>query len=239
MTILRALKVGLAAGLVAGVVLGAYILLVMGPLIDEAEAFEGEENPVSLELRRATAFGGAVLIGVLIGIPLALVFPLAESLLPWRSVVWKALVLGLLAYLIFSLLPILNVPTNPPGVETNLSVEEREFWYVGTMISALGGVLAGFGLYYILTPRTKSATARKFLLGGSLLVVATLWTLPFLLRPRIERISGVIPSGLIETFYYLTVLEWAVFWVVLSTALALLWPRFRAAPASESFRSPG
>ncbi len=167
-------------------------------------------------------------MGVLVGIPFAVVFTLADSLLPWRSVASKALALGLLAYVIFSLLPVLNVPTNPPAVETNLSVEARGYWYVATMASAFGGVLGGIALHYLVAPMARSVVARRSLLLGSLIVVALLWAMPFLLKPKIERVPGVVPAGLIETFYYLTLLEWLVFWVALSVALTFLWLRIEA-----------
>ncbi len=226
----------LAAGLLAGLVLGLFILLVLGPLIDQAEAMEGEENPVPVAERRAAAFGAALVIGIVVGIPFALVFPLISAILPWRSLLSKAWVHGLLALAVFSVLPLLAVPGTPPGVEISLDVAEAELWYVGTILFALGGVLAAFGLYYLLSRKARSPWGTRGSVGLSLSVGALLWILPFLLRPEIEIVPGNVSPELIRTFYYLTLLEWTVFWLVLSTALGRLWPRFQVralASASE------
>ncbi|MFQ5838909.1 MAG: CbtA family protein [Thermoplasmata archaeon] len=238
MSIRGTLKVGLAAGLLAGLVLGLYIMLVMGPIIDEAKAIEGGEEPVPASVTKAVAFTGGIVTGVLICIPFALVFPAVDSILPWRSVIRKAWAYGALAFIIFSLLPLLAVPGAPPGVERNLSVEERQFWYIGTMLSAFGGVLAGFGLYYFLTPKARSLWAKRVLLAVSLLIVSFLWLLPFLLKPEITAIPGDVPPELIQTFSYLTILEWVLFWSVLSTALGLLWSRLEATPESSASQIP-
>ncbi len=79
----------------------------------------------------------------------------------------KAWACGLLAFAVFSLLPLLVVPATPPAVEMVPAGEERQFWYVATLISALGGVVAGFGLYYLLSSRAKTAGVRQALLAGS------------------------------------------------------------------------
>ncbi len=220
------LKVGLAAGLLAGLFLGLFAALVMGPLIDEAESYEEEANPVPVLPRRVAAFGGSVVIGVLVAWGFALVFPMANLVLPSQNVLIKAWAYGLLAFAVFSLLPLLVVPATPPAVEMVPAVEERQFWYVATLISALGGVVAGFGLYYLLSSRAKTPAVRQALLAGSAGIVAVMWALPFLLKPPIFALPSPIPQSLIDTFYALTIIEWLLFWTILSTALGFLWPKW-------------
>lgn len=229
------LKVGLAAGLLAGLFLGLFVAFVMGPLIDEAESYEEEANPVSVLQRRVAAFGGSIVIGIVAALGFAFVFPMVNLVLPFDGFLVKAWAYGLLAFAVFSLLPLLVVPATPPAVEMVPAVEEREFWYVATLISALGGVVAGFGLYYLLSPRAGTPGVRRALLAVSMAIVALLWVLPFLLKPPIFALPSPIPQSLVNTFYALTLVEWLLFWMTLSTAVGFLWPRllpFTRGPAS-------
>ncbi len=232
------LKVGLVAGLVAGLVLGTFLVLVMGPLIDQAETLEGEENPVPVLQRRAAAFGGALFIGILAGLGFALAFPAVNLSFPQFSVMAKAMAFGLLAFVVFSLLPLLAVPATPPAVEMSPGVEERGFWFVATTISAFGGVLAAFGLYYLVSPWTKNQRSRAALALGGLAIVAFLWVLPFLLKPEVTALPGAAPQSLIDSFYTLTIVSWIVFWAFLSLGLGLIWPRFQSSSTSEGTELP-
>jgi predicted cobalt transporter CbtA len=233
MSIRGAVKVGLAAGLIAGLVLGLYIFFVMESLIDVALAYEEGEEPVPRWLAKSVALAGGVVTGLLVGIPFALVFPMVNAALPWRSVLRKAWVYGALGFIIFSFLPLLAVPGAPPGVERNLSVEEREFWYVTTMLSAFGGLLAGYGFYRIFSPNLSTPRSRHLLLAASLGVIALLWTLPFLLKPEITFVPGDVPVSFLQLYTAMMFLQWVIFWGVLSTALGLLWTRFESTPASS------
>ncbi len=190
---------------------------------------EGGEEPLPSAVTRAVAFLFSPIVGILIGIPFAFVYPFVATMLPWRNHALKVFAYGSVAFLVFSLLPLLAVPGRPPGVESNLDVSEREFWFVGTMVSAFGGVLAGFALYHLFSPRASARRSRGILLGASLAVVAVLWSLPFLLKPEITPITE-LPRPFLELYFYLTVLEWAIFWTVLSAVLAVLWPRPRSPP---------
>lgn len=231
------LKVGLAAGAIAAVVLGLFFVLVMGPLIDEAESYEEESNPVGVVERRLVGFAAFFGVGLLIAIGYALVFPLVTLVFPGPSLLPKALAYGGLAFLIFTFLPLLAVPVTPPAVEMVPSVEEREFWYAATLASSLGGVVAAFGLYFLVSPLLKTGSARRALIGAGVAVVAFLWALPFLLMPEIRPLPGPVPDSLVASFYLLTFVEWLLFWLVLSVAVGFLWPRFTL-EAPEATRVP-
>lgn len=217
-----ALRVGLAAGLVAGAIWGLFIVFAIGPLIDEAESYEEEPNPVPVLERRLVALGGVLVLGLLIGLGFSLVLRVWSMVLPGENRLAKALALGLLAFLVFGLLPILNIPSNPPGVETNLSAEERGFWFVATIAAAFGGIMAAGGLYYLASPQFKSVGGRRVLAIGALTMAIVLATFPFLLRPSLEREPSLIPSSLIDAFFYLTIVQWLVFWVALALLVGFL-----------------
>lgn len=227
MSLRATLKVGLAAGLVAGLVLGSFILLVMEPLIDEAKALEGGEEPVPAPVTKAVAFVGGVFVGVLVGIPFALVFPFVQSVLGWRSRVAMAGVYGGLAFGAFSLLPFLAVPGGPPGVDYTLDVAERQFWYVATMASAVGGLVAALGLYLLVRPQARTGGARLALLAASLAIAATTWALPLLLVPDSALITD-LPLAFVQRYRVALVVQWALFWTVLSGSVALLWRRWES-----------
>lgn len=238
MNVGRAAKVGLAAGLVAGLVLGLFNLLVIGPLIAEAESYEvgAEEPAVPPALTRAMTIVGALILGVFVGIAFALVFPFLSGLLPGRNVLGKALVLAPLAFVVFPLLPNLVVPAAPPGVE-QVAVEFRQLWFVGGLLAALGGLVSGYALYRLLAPQATSRGGRMALLFGSVVLVGFVWALPFLLqlalRPDFSLDPGNTPVALIEAFRLYSLLGWALFWAVLTAATGLLWPRLAAGFASR------
>lgn len=234
MGVARVLKAGLAAGVVAGVVLALYVVLVMQPLIAEAESYETNGDPpvVSDLLTDVTAVLGAVVVGVMVAIPFALVFPFIRHEAPWRGHYTKAWAYGGLAFVIFNLLPLLAVPTAPPGVERLPEVETRIFWFVGTMVAGVGGVVAALAVYRLGISRATTEAGRGTVLVLSLLVVQAVWALPFLLGPETVIRRGPVPASLITAFAFLTFLEWILFWAVLSTGLAFFWRRFepREAP---------
>ncbi len=70
--------------------------------------------------------------------------------------------------------------------------------------------------------------SRRALVGAGIAVVALLWGLPFLLMPEIRALPGPVPASLVTSFYLLTFVEWLVFWLLLSAAVGLLWPRLAA-----------
>lgn len=232
------LKVGLAAGVLAGLFLGLFFLLVMGPLIDEAESYEEEANPVGVLPRRAVGFAAFLVVGVLIGLGFTLVFPLVRLTFPGQSTLWKAVAFGALAFAVFSFLPLLAVPVTPPGVEMVPEVGEREFWYVATLASGLGGVAAAFGVYYLVAPTLRTEAARRGLVGGGVALVAFLWGLPFLLKPEIRALPGPVPASLVSAFYALSLGEWLVFWLLLGAAVGWLWPRFAVTPSTGATGLP-
>lgn len=235
-----AAKVGILAGFVAGLVLGLFIHLAMGPLIAEAEAIEeaaaleaGEELDVPVvppEVTQAVRVVGSIVLGLLIGVLFALAFPFVRDALPGKGLLSKAWFYGALAFVVFTLLPLLAVPGAPPGVERTPEVEERSAWFAATILAGVGGLFGGYGLYRLYAPRTRSPVGRGGLLTASVAVVALVWALPFLFKPEIGIVSAV-PEPLLQTFALLTFVGWALFWALLSTLTALLWPRFEARSA--------
>lgn len=248
MQLVRSLKFGIVAGVVAGLVLGVLLFVLQEPLIDRAICYEQTGGPtctiqdemIPRVYQKLVLVLASPLIGLALGIFFALAYGSFYPYLPVRTNRSKGMVLALMGYLLYPLLPSLRLLPLPPGVENTLSADDRGLWY-GLMV--LGGILAlglGFALYHLLVRRdgSKRGHVRAGIL--SLVVMVVIAAIPVLFFPG-TTLSGnsTADPGLILQYQVVTILVEGVFWFTLGYIFSTLWTRAETArPAPMAADAP-
>ena len=199
----------LLAGALAGIVLFLVQRVTVIPLIQTAESFEPESHPaewrhteewkpaegwqrVSLTAA-ATLLSSIGMAAILFGFAV-----LARIQLRVRS----GIVLGLAAFVCFSLAPSLGLPPEPPGVPV-ADVADRQVWWAGTVIAtALGLWMLARG------PRTWLVRV-----AAVICIIAPHW----IGAPKAVG-ENEVPEALLRQFAIASLASMAVFWVVLGAS---------------------
>jgi predicted cobalt transporter CbtA len=226
----RLLRHGAVSGAVAGLVAALVMWLHSEPVIRRALAVEqarehaaGSHDHEELVSRTAQVVVGActaAIVGVLFGLVFAVVFARVRHRLPGASDHARALWLAVLGFGVFTLLPALVVPADPPAVGDPDTVTRRTLGYVLTilvglllvgLVSGLDGWLAGRG-------STDAVRRSADLLAAAVLVPVAWWLLPDVSSP----IPSDVPASLIWDFRVASLLQLAAMWGVLGTVFGLL-----------------
>jgi predicted cobalt transporter CbtA len=242
----RGLAAGAAAGLAAAVVLYLFVEPVIrrALVIEEArgvEATDGhshahaadEAEPlVSRTMQVVGGMGTAVVVGCLFGLAFAVVFARTRHRLYAASEHGRAVTLAALAFLVFALMPALEIPSNPPAVGDPDTVTRRTLIYVLTILVALALVLAVFVLDQVLADRALSGATRSTL--GVLAFVAGAIAMFALLPGTPDQVPHDVPAALIWEFRLASLGQLAAMWATLGLVFGLLvTPRVPAALGSE------
>lgn len=157
------LRRGALAGVVGGVV-GALVLLALGEQsISDAIALEeagGGGAPVAIFSRREQLVGGAagtVLVGVALGAIFAVAFVALRPRLPGPTDWHRAIRLGLVAFVVITLVPFLKYPGNPPAVGDPDTIGRRTLLYLLMLVWSIVAALAAVRFRSWLSPRSADA----------------------------------------------------------------------------------
>ncbi|MFQ5998899.1 MAG: CbtA family protein [Candidatus Bathyarchaeia archaeon] len=226
------LKAGLIGGIVAGAILGALIFVVMEPLIDEALLYEEvpveeeeEPEPVPRDLQRTYPVIG----GIIAGIPLMLIFGLFYGtfyrILPGKSAISKALVLGIASFIVLSLVLFFKYPADPPGLVNDLDVSTRIAGRAGLqIIAALGLVVPGALIWKL--ERSRGSKYSNATRATGVVVIFLLFVIAAILLLPADIGFGATPPELIFQFRVLSVVNSLVFWVIGAAVFGAVWTRF-------------
>jgi predicted cobalt transporter CbtA len=224
------LRRGVAAGAAAGVASALVAWLVVEPVLRRALAVEeahmgahAHHHAEPLVSRGVQVLGGLLttgVAGVLFGVVFAVVFARARHRLPARTDFGRALVLALLGFGVFSLLPGLKYPASPPGVGDPATVGDRTVLYVALIVLGVLVVLTVSGVDRLLAARGLSAPRRQSLdaLSAVALVVVVLVAMP----PSPDSVPAHIPAALLWDFRVASLAQLACMWAVMGLTFGLL-----------------
>lgn len=233
---------GFVGGAIAGVVWGLLVLLLVNPVIREAEGYElaSEEPPVVSEAQRdAGTVLGFVVLGALGGLFLGGASHVLRPLYPahWSPVRWGTL-LGVGAFVVVFAVPTWYHPALPPAVEATpegfTSVEEgtpvRQAGYAAVLAAGVAGAI----LASVVWNRFTAAPPRRagFGLAASLAAFLGVAVLPLLILPRIHY-EGVVPQELIYRFQAASAASRFAFWVLAGWLLGLFTDRWTVASSAR------
>jgi predicted cobalt transporter CbtA len=238
MTLGFLLRRGLAAGAAAGVVAAVVIWLVVEPVLRRALALESaemahtghHEEPL---LSRGTQVVGGLLttavVGVLFGVVFAVVFARLRHRLPAGTDLGRTVLLAAHGFGVFSLLPAVKYPANPPGVGDPATVTERTLLYV---LSILMGLL----VVTVVAMVHRAVSGRRLrpaqVVGVDVLVaVVGLVAVLALLPPSPDPIPADVPAELLWDFRLASLAQLASMWATLGLAFGLLLEARAAKPA--------
>lgn len=197
--ITRTLLPGLAAGTVAGIVLSALYLLLIQPMILEAEVFElgATEAAAGMTFVRLL---DTLLFNVLTGVGFALVLSAILTLRGQPVGLQQGLLWGAAGFVAAALAPSIGLPPELPGMSA-AALAERQLWWLLTVAATSAGLaLIAFGR----NPALKFA-------GAALLVIPHLFGAPH----PVASDAGGVPAELAARFTAVSLASMAVFWAVL------------------------
>lgn len=227
------LKAVILAGLLAGAALAVFHGLLTEPVIDQAiaieEAHEGhqDEGPplVSRDTQKRGLIVGSVLYGLFVGLIFGGTFYLAQSALPTRRVLTRAVWLALAGYCLVTLLPFLKYPANPPGVGQPETIEYRQSLYLAfLLLSLVGGVAAGVA--------ARRGVPRWLAVTGFVVFALALYAVMPANPDPTE-----MPLGLVLRFRALSLAGLTLFWLILGLAFGLLAERFQPGAGSRNWQA--
>ncbi|QWZ06534.1 CbtA family protein [Nocardioides panacis] len=237
------LRAGAISGAAAGVAAALVMWLHTEPVIRRALAVEdarahaggAHHHEEELVSRTAQVFFGActaAVAGLLFGLVFAVVFAKARHRLPGLTDQGRALWLGALGFGVFTLLPALAVPANPPAVGDPATVTQRTLTYVLTVLVGLLVIGLVSGLDHLLGSRGTTPPVRLVtdLVGAAVLVVVALWLLP----ASPDRIPADVPADLIWDFRVASLAQLGTMWLVLAALFGLLVSRRAGVVAREA-----
>jgi cobalt transporter subunit CbtA len=201
----------LIAGTAAGLLLFFLQHFAVFPLIERGETYEAHEQPAPGEWMPAegterTLYTAATTVIIGIGFA-ALLFGTAaiiSAALDWR----KGALWGLAAFVCVDLAPSFGLPPLPPGVPS-AALEERQLWWVGTVLCSAIGLWLIFG--------KKSWTMRIAGIGAILL--------PHAIGAPLSTGVTAVPPPLIHRFAIVSLCTTAVFWIALGAIGGVLYRR--------------
>ena len=217
----------LLAGLMGGLTLGLVNLLLVEPLIDSAINIENQnlinsgkssDSPsfwANYYSYRAWQKGGEVLAGAILGISygslFGIVFALSKNTLPGKNIIKKALILGLVFWLVLYAVPFAKYPANPPSVGQSTTIEFRQDVYV--IFVAISGFTA-LGFFYLYKKIQKKIIL--FAGYGGVMIVT------YIVMPdNPDPIQ--MEFGLLAEFRVMSMIGMSVFWGAIGIFLGILW----------------
>ncbi len=227
----RSLKYGVLAGLAAGLILGILLFVFQEPLIDRAICYEQTGGPtcavqdemVPRVYQKLVLVAGLPIVGLGFGLFFALIYGSFHPYLPGRTTRAKVLVLALLAWIVFPLLPSIRLPPLPPGVANTMGPNERGMWFG---LIALGGALGiglGFALYHLLVRRDASKRGHMKAGIAALAVMAIVAAIPILLFPgTVLSGASLVEPSLILRYQVTTIVADGIMWLVLGYVYSYL-----------------
>jgi predicted cobalt transporter CbtA len=231
----RLLRDGAIAGVAAGMVSALVMWLFTEPVIRRALAIEDGRAPaggghdhddevVSRAAQMVFGVGAAAVAGVLFGLVFAVVFARTRHRLPGLSDHCRALWLAAIGFGVFTLLPALAIPANPPAVGDPTTATKRTLIYVLTIL--VGLLVVGVVAALDRALRTYADEVRRTLDGAAavVLVAVALWLLP----ATPDAVPADVPAVLIWNFRIASLAQLATMWAVLATVFGVL--RARQAP---------
>jgi predicted cobalt transporter CbtA len=226
----RLLRCGLAAGLAAGLASALLIWLVVEPVIRRALAIEearstGRHGHVTEPLvsRGLQVVGGAataVVVGALFGVVFAVVFAKLRHRLPGHSDFVRSAVLTALGFCVFTLMPALKIPANPPAVGDPETVTERTLIYVLSILLGLALVFAVAGLDRHLSKSGAPDSTRYTL--DMYATVAGIVAILVLAPSSPDSVPSDVPASLLWDFRLASLAQLAAMWAVLGATFGLL-----------------
>lgn len=227
----RLLRHGVVAGAAAGTAAALVLWLLVEPVIRKALVIEeargggheqghAEEPLVSRTLQ---VFGGAVtsaLVGILFGVVFAVVFARIRHRLPGSTDFGRALVLAATGFAVFTLMPALKIPANPPAVGDPATVTERTLLYVLTILLALlviGGVVAADRAL-----RSRSAPLRVRGTVNIVVAVAGAVAILLLVPGSPDAVPGDVPASVIWDFRLTSLAQLGTMWLGLGVVFGML-----------------
>lgn len=230
------------AGLVAGGLAGAFLLLVTERAItpaleiEEARAAAGgaahEQELFSRGEQLVGGFLGTVAAGVALAVVFAAVYALVRHRLPGRSDVPRAAVLAAIGFGVFTLLPALTIPGNPPAVGDPETVGTRTAIY-GAVI--LLGVVSAVGVGALVGAlRRRGAAAAATAAAATAATAALLAAILLLVPDDPDTIPADVPAAVVWDFRLASLGQLAVLWTALGLASGWLLDRLVRAPAAPA-----
>jgi len=236
---------GMLAGLIAGLLAFGFAKLVGEPAVDRAIDFESyvehhshheaaDDEPVSRSVQGSAGLGvGAVLFGVAVGGIFALVFALAYGRLGPRTVRGTAAVLGLLAFVSISLVPVLKYPANPPSIGNSDTIGRRTALYLLMILLSVTAVVIAVVVRRRLVPRFGEWDATLLAAGGYVVAMVLCYVLlPGINEVPQEAIRGVVravgdahvtfPPTVLWRFRIASLGVQAVVWTTIAIAFSAL-----------------
>lgn len=198
------LRTAIYGGTLAGFALGLMLIVIMAPIILQAETFEMPGRVLSFpELIQRD---GLTLLGSL---TLALAYGFLVSLagvflFKGLSIPKKGTLLGLGGFLLFYGIPALGQPPILPGMESCSPVALRQLWYLEVLIFAFLAV----GAYFLIRHWGKS-------LWLSILAALILIAIPFVTGIPNSLEGNRVPADLILQFRIASFGVNLIFWLLL------------------------
>lgn len=213
-----------AAGALAGLLSGVWSLLVTEPAIRPALAIE-ESRPVSaggppaeeLVARSTQVLGGilgAVAAGILVSLVFAAAFAALRHRLPAHTDFGRAVILGVIGFGVFALLPAVKIPANPPAVGDPATIGTRTALYGSVLAAGLAiallvsAAVSGLRSHGVDTPATVVAAT----IFGAVLVALVLVLLP----DSPDTIPADVPARVVWDFRLASLGQLAVLWTTLA-----------------------
>lgn len=240
----RIIYTGALGGLIAGLLFAMLEVVLIAPMIQQAEQYEqaqamptaevahqqahahvheqaahAHEHETPSELNRHLYTGMA---SILMGIGYALLLAVCFTALARAD--WKTgLGWGLAGYVVFQLAPALGLPPELPGMPA-ADISVRQWWWLGTVLATAAGLWA-----LLLSPKTY----RRLAIPAGLVLLA----LPHLIgSPQPPALDNPVPAQLLQKFTITVLLATGLFWLVLGIVSGHMFNRLGA---SKAHASPG
>jgi cobalt transporter subunit CbtA len=199
----------LSSGALAGLALFAIQHFTVIPLIEKAETYEvaaEQSNPSMIHSDEGwhPAEGWertslTALTTILTGIGFASLLFGSISLTGNRLDARRGALLGLAAFVCFSLAPALGLPPQPPGTAV-AGIVQRQVWWIGTVIAT------AVGLWWLVGARR----AWPLRVAGAICLA-----LPHLIGAPAPAGHNAVPIELIHRFTYASLSTTGIFWLLL------------------------
>lgn len=223
---------GAIAGAAGGFSAALLVWLVVEPVIRRALVIEeargghdhggGHSHEEALVSRTAQFWVGGVtviIVGVLFGIIFTVVFAWLRNRLPASTDLGRSLVLAAIGFLVFSLMPAIRIPSNPPAVGDPSTVGQRTLIYLLTIlvgILGIGAVLAADG--WLRSRVTEPVRVALDVVVG----VAWVFGMLLLIPASPDKIPHDVPAALIWDFRLVSLAQLAVMWLVVGLVFGVL-----------------
>lgn len=230
MNLPQLLRRGAVAGVAGGLAAALVVWLVVEPVIRRALVIEeargdhggGHSHEDAIVSRTGQVIGGGItviIVGFLFGVIFTVVFARLRDRLPATTDLGRSLVLAAIGFVVFSLLPAIRIPSNPPAVGDPSTVNERTLIYFLTIlvgILGIGAVLAADG--WLRSRVTDPVRVAVDAAVGAAWVIAMLLLIP----GTPDKVPGDVPAALLWDFRLASLAQLAVMWLVVGVVFGVL-----------------